>query len=92
MVTSSNFNAEQYRFSLISSDKAFGTYNGYFKSLQSAKNWFARCDKDLVDHLSIGIELNGKYRILAARAKGDKKWFNFECYKGEFKTEFKAKK
>lgn len=92
MVNSSNYNANQYKFSLISSDKAFGTYRGYFKSLQAAKNWFARCDKDLRDNLSIGLELDGKYRLLASRAKGDKKWLNFEKYKDEFKTQFKVKK
>lgn len=91
MVTSSNLNAKQYKLSLTSSNKVFGVYVGYFKSLQAAKNWFSRCDKNLQDRLSIGVEINGAYRLLSTRDKGDSKWVNYEQYKDEFKTHFKTK-
>lgn len=59
-------------------------YTGYFKSLQSAKNWLSRSASSDTKRLSIGIELYGQYRLLATKNIKDKSWVSYERYKGEY--------
>lgn len=59
-------------------------YTGYFKSLQSAKNWLSRAAYSDAKRLSIGIVLDGQYRLLATKNIKDKSWVSYERYKGEY--------